>query len=113
MICIRRGCGCSLATDDPSLEVQAEEIEAIERKVWRGVDVTLYPSQEEVDQVKQLDPSVDARPLMPYCFDEFRIVEKSTSVSLGSSSLLALRINPMSMQRYGWSTKLCRSLGAK
>ena len=43
----------SRVTNDPSLETEAKEIEAIERKVWREVDVTLYPSQEEADQVKR------------------------------------------------------------
>jgi len=59
-------------TNDSLLEKGANEIEAIERKVWRAVDVTLYPSREEADQVKQLDPSVDVRPLVPYCFDDLR-----------------------------------------
>ena len=62
----------SRVTKNPSLETEANEMEAIERKVWHAVDVTLYPSQEEANQVKQLDPSVDARPLVPFCFDDFR-----------------------------------------
>jgi glycosyltransferase involved in cell wall biosynthesis len=47
-------------------------MEATERKIWRDVDVALYPSREEADQVKALDPSVEARFIVPYCFDEFR-----------------------------------------
>ena len=66
----------SRITNDFSLETEAREVEAIERKVWREVDVSLYPSQEEADQVKELDPSVDARSLVPFCFDEFRSLRK-------------------------------------
>ena len=60
---------------------EAEEMEAIERKIWHEVDVTLYPSQEEVDQVRQLDPSVDARFIVPFCFDEFRSLRKPPGVA--------------------------------
>ncbi len=55
----------SRATDDRSLEAHARETEAIERKVWRAVDVTSYPSQEEADQVKQHDPSLERRSRTP------------------------------------------------
>jgi GT2 family glycosyltransferase/glycosyltransferase involved in cell wall biosynthesis len=66
----------SRVTNDLSLETEARDVEAIERKVWREVDVSLYPSQEEVDEVKELDPSVDARSFVPFCFDEFRSLRK-------------------------------------
>jgi O-antigen biosynthesis protein len=62
----------SSVANDPSLETEARDMEALERKIWHEVDVTLYPSQEEADQVTRLDPSVDARAIVPYCFDEFR-----------------------------------------
>jgi len=61
----------SRITNDPALEIEAAEFEAIERQVWREADVILYPSQEEADQVKELDPSVDARSIVPFCFDQF------------------------------------------
>jgi len=56
---------------DPDLEWKAEEMRAIESRVWREVDITLYPSQEEADQVKELDPTIDVRAIVPYCFDDF------------------------------------------
>jgi len=61
----------SRITNDPRLAAEAQEMEAIERKCWRAVDVSVYLSQEEADQVRQLEPSVDARAVVPYCFDEY------------------------------------------
>ncbi len=66
----------SRVTNDPKLAAEADHMEAIERKCWRAFDVTLYLSQEEVDQIKRLEPSVDARTIVPYCFDEFRTLRR-------------------------------------
>lgn len=49
----------------------AAAMEDLERSVWRGVDVALYPSAEEVDAVLQMEPGVDARAVVPYVFDAF------------------------------------------
>ncbi len=62
----------SRLTDDQALLLQAAEMEAIERKIWREVDVAVYPSAEEAAQVRALEPSVRARSIVPYCFDDFR-----------------------------------------
>jgi GT2 family glycosyltransferase len=47
------------------------EMEALERGLWRAVDVVLYPSQEEADQVRILEPAVDARAITAYAYDAF------------------------------------------
>jgi glycosyltransferase involved in cell wall biosynthesis len=52
------------------LEIAAR-MEAAERRVWRAVDVVLYPSPEEAAEVQRLEPGVDARALPPYAFDSF------------------------------------------
>jgi glycosyltransferase involved in cell wall biosynthesis len=62
----------SRVTHEESLAIEATAIEAIERQIWREADVVLYPSREEAGEVKRLEPSVDARALVPFCFDEFR-----------------------------------------
>ncbi len=49
----------------------ADEMERLERSVWSRSDVVLYPSQEEVDSVRTMAPSVDARAITPYCYDSF------------------------------------------
>jgi O-antigen biosynthesis protein len=59
-------------TNDSALEEKAEEMEGIERKIWRQVDVTAYLSPEEAAYVRRLEPALDAHVLVPYCFDEFR-----------------------------------------
>jgi O-antigen biosynthesis protein len=48
----------------------AERMEALERDVWRAVDVVLYPSDEEAAVVSAMQGTV-ARAVLPYCFDDF------------------------------------------
>jgi GT2 family glycosyltransferase len=50
---------------------EANAMEALERSVWRDVDVVLYPSDEEAATVRRMEPGVSARKLLPYCFAEF------------------------------------------
>jgi GT2 family glycosyltransferase/glycosyltransferase involved in cell wall biosynthesis len=45
---------------------EADEMEALERRVWRSVDVVLYPSEEEASVVRTLEPGVTARAISPY-----------------------------------------------
>ena len=49
----------------------AARMEALERDVWRAVDVVLYPSDEEAAMVSAIEPGVVAGTVLPYCFDEF------------------------------------------
>jgi GT2 family glycosyltransferase/ubiquinone/menaquinone biosynthesis C-methylase UbiE/glycosyltransferase involved in cell wall biosynthesis len=62
----------SNTTGDLGLTREAEEMELIERKVWRETDMSLYLSEDEAKKVMSLEPSVDARAIVPYCFDTFR-----------------------------------------
>ena len=57
--------------DQPNLLPHAEKLEALERDIWRRSDVVLYPSRDEADVVTALEPSVDARPILPYAYDHF------------------------------------------
>jgi glycosyltransferase involved in cell wall biosynthesis len=50
---------------------QAQRMEALERSVWRDVDVVLYPSSQESEYVAATEPGVAARPLLPYSFKQF------------------------------------------
>ncbi|HWS79097.1 MAG TPA: glycosyltransferase family 2 protein, partial [Thermomonas sp.] len=49
----------------------AASMEARERAIWRNVDAVLYPSADEADAVRALEPAVDARAVTPYAFDTF------------------------------------------
>jgi glycosyltransferase involved in cell wall biosynthesis len=60
-----------LAGDD-ELMAESGRMEALERSVWRDVDVVLYPSEEEARRVNELESLVLARPIVPYAFDTFR-----------------------------------------
>lgn len=53
------------------LRAEAERFEAMERELWRGADIVLYPSQEEADEVATLQPGTRVRAIAPYAFDRF------------------------------------------
>jgi GT2 family glycosyltransferase len=57
--------------DNPELREQAVRMESMERALWRDVDVVLYPSQDEADGVRALEPTADARAITAYAFDCF------------------------------------------
>ncbi len=59
-------------TNSVSLVRKADAMEAAERQIWRNADLVLYPSQDEVDEVRRMEPDVDAAVLPPFCFDQFR-----------------------------------------
>lgn len=54
-------------TGNSRLREEAEEMKALETRIWSSVDVSFYPAQEEVDAVKALSPSVDVRRANAYC----------------------------------------------
>ncbi|HIE4563162.1 TPA: glycosyltransferase [Stenotrophomonas maltophilia] len=49
----------------------ARGMEQLERRIWKAVDRVLYPSAEEAQDVRALEPAVDARAILPYAFDHF------------------------------------------
>ena len=49
----------------------ARKLFEIERSLWRSVDATLYPSQDEIDEVLKFEPGVVALATPAYCFDRF------------------------------------------
>lgn len=53
------------------LTSEAERVFMQERAIWNGVDVTLYPSQEETNDVLGLEPSANAHAISPYAFGSF------------------------------------------
>ncbi|WP_125076637.1 methyltransferase domain-containing protein [Pseudoxanthomonas sp. SGT-18] len=53
------------------LRHEARRIEALERQLWQGADIVLYPSQEEADEVAALAPGTPVRAISPYAFDHF------------------------------------------
>jgi O-antigen biosynthesis protein len=55
-------------TGNKALLRSAEEMERIERDIWRKVDVALYPTRDEAEAVLKLEPSVSVRAVPAYCF---------------------------------------------
>ncbi|OZI32028.1 hypothetical protein CAL29_29780 [Bordetella genomosp. 10] len=55
--------------NDAAKAEEAEEMRELEMSVWKKVDVTLYPSQDEIDEVRRLAPDIHSRVVSPYAFD--------------------------------------------
>jgi GT2 family glycosyltransferase len=58
-------------TSSSTTMAEAERVEQIERDLWRQSDVVLYPSQEEVDRVRVVEPKVLVRRVPPYGYEVF------------------------------------------
>ena len=59
------------ASGDPKLLEDARQYESLERGLWRGADLALYPSEEEARDVAALEPGARASAIVPYAFDAF------------------------------------------
>src|SRR5690606_38211268 len=66
------------------LATQAQEMERDERALWRAVDQVLYPSQDEAEAVRALEPAARASAIVPYAFDRF----VTDAVPAGRSDIL-------------------------
>ncbi|HEX7341269.1 MAG TPA: glycosyltransferase [Rhodanobacteraceae bacterium] len=58
-------------TRDPLVIKEAEAFEKMERRLWAGSDLVLYPSQDEADAVARLAPGTRVEAIIPYCYDDF------------------------------------------
>ena len=56
---------------DKSMQAKADNMLNLERKIWREVDVSLYPSQEEAQVAMALEPKCDVRAILPYAYEAF------------------------------------------
>ncbi|MDQ0512554.1 glycosyltransferase [Ancylobacter amanitiformis] len=56
---------------DARLMAEAQEIERLERRLWRQFDVVFYPSQVEADLVRASAPGTLAKAVIPFCYDHF------------------------------------------
>lgn len=54
---------------DQQLARAADEMEFLERSVWKNFDVVIYPSEEEAVTVRRAAPNVIARGIVPFYFD--------------------------------------------
>lgn len=53
------------------LRADASAMERREREIWRKADIVLYPSQEEANVVREMEPGVDAQAIVAYAYDGF------------------------------------------
>jgi GT2 family glycosyltransferase len=54
------------AADSPVKREEIARMEALERRLWRMVDMALYPSEEEVAKIRALEPQARVRSVPPY-----------------------------------------------
>jgi O-antigen biosynthesis protein len=58
-------------TGNAAARVEADQMERAERRVWRGADLSLYPSDDERDTVMAMVPDAALGSIVPYCFSHF------------------------------------------
>lgn len=58
-------------SQDGEHSAKADEFEQIERGLWSKSDLVLYPTGDEVAEVRRLAPDVACRAVQAYCFDRF------------------------------------------
>src|SRR5699024_2093258 len=61
----------ALATGRSGAHDECTRMEELERSIWREVDLVLYPSLEEAEDVVELEPGASASAITPYAFDDF------------------------------------------
>jgi GT2 family glycosyltransferase/glycosyltransferase involved in cell wall biosynthesis/predicted O-methyltransferase YrrM len=57
-------------TGDEKLLVESEEWKKMECDIMQVADISLYPSQAEIEEIERINPGVDARVLTPYMYDK-------------------------------------------
>lgn len=60
---------------DDALAEEARRVEALERDMWARCDVSIYPSQEEADEVRSISPGANVVTVPLYCFDRDRATQ--------------------------------------
>lgn len=53
-----------------ALKKEIDHYFKLECSVWQKMDVVLYPSQEEAETVKKIDPTINASAVCPYVYDQ-------------------------------------------
>lgn len=61
----------ALATGRSGANDEHARMEDLERSIWREVDLVLYPSLDEAEEVRSLEPGASVSAITPYAFDDF------------------------------------------
>lgn len=61
---------------DKAIAQAAKQMKYREWVTWREADVVAYPSEEEAASVSRIDTSIEAVPIVPFCFDTFPPIGK-------------------------------------
>lgn len=89
-------------TGDAGCRREADRYEALERLSWNRSDVVLYPSAEEVAQVRKLAPGADVRLIQAYCFDRFGLSPGSSFESRVDILFVAGFAHPPNVDAAQW-----------
>ena len=90
------------ATGNRRFGLEADAIERVERDLWSRCDVVVYPSEEEVAQVRSMAPSVKAMAVPLFCFDQ--VTDDSNAGLSGRQGLLFVAGfgHPPNVDAAGW-----------
>lgn len=70
-----------LLTGNKQSQKESEEWLARELSVMRKADVALYPSSEEVKEIKKIDGSINVQAIPAYLFDDFSIKKRDVGIT--------------------------------
>lgn len=68
----------ALLQKDSRLQAVADDMLAMETRLWREADISVYFSQEEVDTVRASCPSANVQLVQPYCFEKVALPPQPT-----------------------------------
>jgi GT2 family glycosyltransferase/SAM-dependent methyltransferase len=90
------------ADKDAIKSAAAAAMEADERRIWRAVDVVLYPSEEEAAEVRRLEPRVVARYVPPYALPPAPPVASIPPAAAGGIIFVAGFAHPPNVDAARW-----------
>ena len=99
---LQRECAISPSA---SLEKDIEYFYKLESSIWSKVDAVLYPSQEEVEAVKRLLPSVNVAAVSPYVYEGLDAFAQRTPVQSNKIVFVAGFGHPPNTDAAVWFVK--------
>jgi GT2 family glycosyltransferase/glycosyltransferase involved in cell wall biosynthesis len=82
------------AADSPAKRAEIAQMEALERRIWRMVDMALYPSEEEAAKILALEPQARVRSVPPYAIPTRPLREVAPPASGGIVFIGGFRHTP-------------------
>jgi hypothetical protein len=95
------------ALQDSSRLKEISRMEDLERNVWRLVDVALYPSEDEAEAVRRMEPRAKVRAIQPYALSAPQTHAETAPASSTIIFVGGFRHTPMWTLPFGLQLKFC------